>query len=79
MMVLKTVLCGQQYRGEPDEYPSLLAMHTKGGQFESLNAEPEQWARFNHYIASIAASDDWIIATSPEGIATVFGLKRAKN
>ncbi|MCZ8485900.1 DUF1513 domain-containing protein [Vibrio lentus] len=33
-------------------------MHTKGGQFESLNVEPEQWARFNHYIASIAASDD---------------------
>lgn len=26
-----TVLCGQQYRGEPDEYPSLLAMHTRGG------------------------------------------------
>ncbi len=63
----ETVLCGQQYRGEPDEYPSLLAMHTKGGEFVSLNAEPEQWSRFNHYIASIAASEEWILATSPRG------------
>lgn len=63
----ETVLCGQQYRGEPDEYPSLLAMHTKGGELVSLHAEPEQWARFNHYIASIAATKDWILATSPRG------------
>lgn len=63
----ETVLCGQQYRGEPDEYPSLLAMHTKGGELVSLHAEPEQWARFNHYIASIAATEDWILATSPRG------------
>lgn len=63
----KTVLCGQQYRGEPDEYPSLLAMHTKGGKMIPLRAEPEQWARFNHYIASIAATDEWILATSPRG------------
>lgn len=63
----KTVLCGQQYRGEPDEYPSLLAMHTLGGDLVPLQAEPEQWARFNHYIASIAATDEWILATSPRG------------
>jgi len=63
----KTVLCGQQYRGEPDEYPSLLAMHTTGGDLQPLHAEPEQWARFNHYIASIAATKDWILATSPRG------------
>lgn len=63
----KTVLCGQQYRGEPDEYPSLLAMHTSGGELQPLKAEPEQWARFNHYIASIAATHDWILATSPRG------------
>jgi len=63
----KTVLCGQQYRGEPDEYPSLLAMHTQGGQMIPLEGEPEQWARFNHYIASIAATDEWILATSPRG------------
>jgi len=63
----KTVLCGQQYRGEPDEYPSLLAMHTAGGQMRPLIAAPEQWARFNHYIASIAATDQWILATSPRG------------
>lgn len=75
----ETVLCGQQYRGEPDEYPSLLAMHTKGGQFESLNAEPEQWARFNHYIASIAASDDWIIATSPRGNCYGIWSKETKE
>ncbi|KOO03805.1 hypothetical protein AKJ17_09420 [Vibrio nereis] len=63
----KTVLCGQQYRGEPDEYPSLLAMHTRGGQLVPFKAEPEEWARFNHYIASIAATDEWILATSPRG------------
>ncbi|ELV8625032.1 DUF1513 domain-containing protein [Vibrio cidicii] len=62
-----TVLCGQQYRGEPDEYPSLLAMHTREREMVSLYAEPEQWARFNHYIASIAATSEWILATSPPG------------
>ena len=62
-----TVLCGQQYRGEPEEYPALLAMHNSGGQMVQLEAEPEQWARFNHYIASIAATKDWILATSPRG------------
>lgn len=63
----ETVLCGQQYRGEPDEYPALLAIHKKGESLTSLEAEPEQWARFNHYIASIAATEDWILATSPRG------------
>lgn len=62
-----TVLCGQQYRGEPDEYPSLLAMHKVGGELVPLQAEPEQWARFDHYIASIAATQEWILATSPRG------------
>lgn len=62
-----TVFCGQQYRGEPDEYPALIAMHARGGELTSLNAEPEQWARFNHYIASIATTDDWLLATSPPG------------
>lgn len=62
-----TVLCGQQYRGEPDEYPALLAMHTRGGAMIPLDAEPEEWARFNHYIASIAATEEWILATSPRG------------
>ena len=62
-----TVLCGQQYRGEPEEYPALLAMHNSGGQMVQLEAEPEQWARFNHYIASIAATKDWMLATSPRG------------
>ncbi len=63
----ETVLCGQQYRGEPDEYPALIAMHTRGGEMIELQAEPEEWARFNHYVASIAATEDWILATSPPG------------
>ncbi len=63
----ETVLCGQQYRGEPDEYPALLAMHTRGGEMSELQADPEEWARFNHYIASIAATEEWILATSPPG------------
>ncbi|WP_194435526.1 DUF1513 domain-containing protein [Vibrio fluminensis] len=73
----KTVLCGQQYRGEPDEYPALLAMHTAGGEIEPLQAEPEQWARFRHYIASIAASEEWIIATSPRG--NCYGIWSKKS
>ncbi|MDA0147759.1 DUF1513 domain-containing protein [Vibrio sp. LaRot3] len=72
----KTVLCGQQYRGEPDEYPALLAMHTAGGEMQFLEAEPEQWARFNHYIASIAATEDWILATSPRGSCYGIWSKR---
>ncbi|WP_394247180.1 DUF1513 domain-containing protein [Vibrio profundi] len=76
---LETVLCGQQYRGEPDEYPSLLAMHTRGGKMELLEAEPEEWARFNHYIASIAATDNWIIATSPRGNCYGIWSKQTKK
>jgi len=75
----EAVLCGQQYRGEPDEYPSLLAMHTKGGAMELLEAEPEEWARFNHYIASIAATDNWIIATSPRGNCYGIWSKKTKR
>ncbi|MEL7291396.1 MAG: DUF1513 domain-containing protein [Pseudomonadota bacterium] len=63
----ETVLCGQQYRGQPDAYPALLAMHTSGAELVPLLGEPEQWARFNHYIASIAATEQWILATSPRG------------
>lgn len=68
----KTVLCGQQYRGFADDNPALLAMHTQGGALVELQAEPEQWARFDHYIASIAATKDWILATSPRG--NCFGI-----
>lgn len=63
----ETVLCGQQYRGKPEGTPSLLAMHTRGGEMLPMLAEPEEWSRFNHYIASIAATDKWILATSPPG------------
>ncbi len=63
----QTVLCGQQYRGEPDDYVPLVAMHRTGEPLVELGGEPEQWARFNHYIASIAATDSHILATSPRG------------
>ncbi|CCN50499.1 conserved hypothetical protein [Vibrio nigripulchritudo MADA3029] len=61
------VFCGQQYRGSPDDYPALLAAHQMGKPMVEFKAEPEQWARFNHYIASIAATGDWVLATSPRG------------
>ncbi|AUI86350.1 hypothetical protein BS333_08085 [Vibrio azureus] len=63
----EAILCGQQYRGDPDDYPALIAIHRRGEHFTPLKAEPEQWARFNHYIASIAATDKWVLATSPPG------------
>lgn len=81
---LETVLCGQQYRGELDEYPALIAMHTRNSDLNSgnsgmqeLQAEPEQWARFNHYIASIAATEEWILATSPPG--NCYGIWSKKS
>nr|WP_105901983.1 DUF1513 domain-containing protein [Vibrio gangliei] len=61
------ILCGQQYRGEPSDYPSLIAMQKEHGKLIELHAEPEQWARFNHYIASIAVIEDYVLATSPPG------------
>lgn len=63
----QTVLCGQQYRGEPDDYVPLVAMHRMGEPLTELGGEPEQWARFNHYVASIATTDSHILATSPRG------------
>lgn len=63
----KIVLTGQQYRGEPDEHVSLVAIHQRGRPMTELAGEPEDWARFNHYIASIAASRTHIVATSPRG------------
>ncbi|MCW1889049.1 DUF1513 domain-containing protein [Vibrio chagasii] len=44
----------------------------QGGGVQILECEPTVKGTFNHYIASIAASDDWIIATSPRGIATAL-------
>lgn len=61
------ILCGQQYRGEPDDYPSLIAMQRGDEELMPLNAEPEEWAMFKHYIASIAVVDDYVLATSPPG------------
>ncbi|MDP5253516.1 MULTISPECIES: DUF1513 domain-containing protein [unclassified Vibrio] len=61
------VLCGQQYRGTPDDYPALIAIHKAGQPLRTLKARADQWARFNHYIASIAADEHRIIATSPPG------------
>ncbi|RJX68375.1 DUF1513 domain-containing protein [Vibrio sinensis] len=74
-----TVLCGQQYRGNSEEAPALLAMHTQGGELEPLIAEPEQWSRFNQYIASIAASEQWILATSPRGNCYGIWSKQSKK
>ncbi|PKF77250.1 DUF1513 domain-containing protein [Vibrio sp. vnigr-6D03] len=68
------VFCGQQYRGSPDDYPALLAAHRLGQPMVQFNAEPEQWARFNHYIASIAVAGDWVLATSPRG--NCYGIWR---
>lgn len=66
-----TIACGQQYRGEIENYPSLIALHafdtSAKNRLIPLHAEPEQWARFNGYIASIAAVGDHLLATSPRG------------
>lgn len=61
------ILCGQQYRGEPEYGAPLVAIHRRGEKLQVLNAEPEQWLRFNHYIASISVLDGLVLATSPRG------------
>ncbi|RYU67608.1 DUF1513 domain-containing protein [Aliivibrio finisterrensis] len=71
------VLCGQQYRGEPEDGVPLVAIHQRGGALQQLNAEPEEWLRFNHYIASIAVLGDHVVATSPRG--NCYGVWNLKN
>ncbi|MCQ1057279.1 DUF1513 domain-containing protein [Photobacterium sp. DNB23_23_1] len=63
------IACGQQYRGLPEEAAPLVALHRKGeGEtLKPLLAEEEQWLRFNHYIASIASLDGYLLVTSPRG------------
>lgn len=61
------VLCGQQYRGELEDGVPLIAVHRRGESLQLLNAEPEEWLRFHHYIASIAVLGDHVLATSPRG------------
>ncbi|MGF1750418.1 DUF1513 domain-containing protein [Vibrio cionasavignyae] len=62
-----TILTGQQYRGEADSYVPLVASHKRGQPLQELGGEAEDWARFNHYVASIAANKQHIVATSPRG------------
>ncbi|GGB39810.1 hypothetical protein GCM10011502_11410 [Oceanisphaera marina] len=66
------VFSGQQYRGEPDDYPPLIVRHKPGQALQPLGGTPLDWARFNHYIASIAVTDTLIAATSPPG--NCYGL-----
>ncbi|GAA3545207.1 DUF1513 domain-containing protein [Zobellella aerophila] len=68
------VYCGQQYRGSPDDYPPLVASHRRGQPLTRLGGGALQWARFNHYIASIAVTDSLVAATSPVG--NCYGLWR---
>lgn len=58
---------GQQYRGDPEDVVPLISIHQQGKQLFDLNAEEEEWARFNNYVASIAILEDWVLATSPRG------------
>lgn len=66
------VFTGQQYRGNPDDYPPLIVRHRRVQALQPLGGEPLDWARFNHYIASIAVTNDHIAATSPPG--NCYGL-----
>ena len=63
------VACGQQYRGLSEDAAPLVALHRRGQgeRLRPLLAEEEQWLRFNHYIASIASLEGYLLATSPRG------------
>lgn len=68
------VVCGQQFRGEPEQAAPLVAIHQRGKALEHLQADEEEWLRFNHYIASIASLDGYLLATSPRG--NCYGIWR---
>ncbi|MDO6707370.1 DUF1513 domain-containing protein [Photobacterium sp. 1_MG-2023] len=61
------IACGQQYRGLPDQAAPLVHLHQRGGALRPLLGETEDWMHFNHYIASIASLDGFLLATSPRG------------
>ncbi|MGF1729876.1 DUF1513 domain-containing protein [Photobacterium kasasachensis] len=61
------IACGQQYRGEPEQAAPLVALHRRGQPLRHLKADDEHWLRFNHYVASIASVDGYLLATSPRG------------
>ncbi|GAB6262304.1 DUF1513 domain-containing protein [Photobacterium sp. R1] len=61
------IACGQQYRGQPEQAAPLVHLHRRGGALRPLLAEDEEWLHFNHYIASIASLDGYLLATSPRG------------
>lgn len=71
------VVCGQQYRGEPEHGAPLVAIHKRGQPLKSLIAADEEWLRFNHYIASISSLDGYLLATSPRG--NCYGIWRESD
>ncbi|MFD2179668.1 DUF1513 domain-containing protein [Veronia pacifica] len=66
------IVTGQQYRGDSVNSVPMVAIYRPGQGYQQLVAEPEQWDRFNHYIASIACTEKYIYATSPRG--NCFGI-----
>ena len=66
------VFSGQQDRGYSDDSPPLVVRHQPGQALQPLGGSALDWARFNHYIASIAVTDQFIAATSPPG--NCYGL-----
>lgn len=66
------VFSGQQDRSSSDNYHPLVVRHKPGQALQPLGGEALDWARFNHYIASIAVTDQLIAATSPPG--NCYGL-----
>ncbi|MGF1685720.1 DUF1513 domain-containing protein [Photobacterium japonica] len=45
----------------------LIAVHQRGEPLRPLQAKEAQWQRFQHYIASVACHDGYVLATSPRG------------
>ncbi len=74
-----TVLCGQQYRGQPDDYPPLVAMHTGTGPLKPLQAEPEQWARLITILPVLRRPMSGFLPPLPPGIAMGSGQKPRAN
>lgn len=62
------IVIAQQLRGTPQQVAPLIALQRQVGEpLQHLAASAQVWRQFEHYVASVAMSDRYILATSPRG------------
>ncbi|WP_237362627.1 DUF1513 domain-containing protein [Vibrio marisflavi] len=72
------VIFAQQYVGKEQESSlPLLAGHSFGESVFEFKATEEEWSRFDNYIGSIVADEQYVLATSPRG--NCYGIWSVKT